>query len=51
MWCVLYGWTPEIFTTAVRGTAYGTAGALSRMYVLLPSAVQAVFIDRLAEEE
>lgn len=26
-------WTPEIFSTKVRGTACGTASALSRMYV------------------
>jgi hypothetical protein len=33
MWAVLYGWTPEIFGTEVRGTACGIASALSRMYV------------------
>jgi MFS family permease len=31
MWAVLYGWTPEIFATKVRGTACGTASALSRV--------------------
>ena len=31
MWAVLYGWTPEIFDTEVRGTACGTASALSRI--------------------
>ncbi|KAI0322023.1 MFS general substrate transporter [Amylostereum chailletii] len=31
MWAVLYGWTPEIFSTKVRGTACGTASALSRI--------------------
>ncbi|KAF8491171.1 MFS general substrate transporter [Russula emetica] len=31
MWAVLYGWTPEIFATTVRGTACGTASALSRV--------------------
>lgn len=31
MWAVLYGWTPEIFGTKVRGTACGTASALSRI--------------------
>ncbi|KAH9959805.1 major facilitator superfamily domain-containing protein [Russula dissimulans] len=31
MWAVLYGWTPEIFTTKVRGTACGAATALSRV--------------------
>ncbi|TRM63911.1 major facilitator superfamily domain-containing protein [Schizophyllum amplum] len=31
MWAVLYGWTPEIFSTAVRGTACGIASALSRI--------------------
>ncbi|KAF9493580.1 MFS general substrate transporter [Pleurotus eryngii] len=31
MWAVLYGWTPEIFTTKVRGTACGIASALSRI--------------------
>ena len=35
---MLYGWTPEIFGTKVRGTACGIASALSRVYVLtLPS--------------
>ncbi|KAJ7225962.1 MFS general substrate transporter, partial [Mycena pura] len=33
MWAVLYGWTPEIFATKVRGTACGIASALSRMWV------------------
>ncbi|KAF8907387.1 major facilitator superfamily domain-containing protein [Mucidula mucida] len=31
MWAVLYGWTPEIFGTKVRGTACGFASALSRI--------------------
>ncbi|KAF7299816.1 MFS general substrate transporter [Mycena chlorophos] len=31
MWAVLYGWTPEIFATKVRGTACGIASALSRI--------------------
>ncbi|KAI0290320.1 major facilitator superfamily domain-containing protein [Multifurca ochricompacta] len=31
MWAVLYGWTPEIFATKVRGTACGAASALSRV--------------------
>ncbi|KAJ6508275.1 MFS general substrate transporter [Mycena sanguinolenta] len=31
MWAVLYGWTPEIFNTKVRGTASGIASALSRI--------------------
>ncbi|KAF8215039.1 major facilitator superfamily domain-containing protein [Mycena galopus ATCC 62051] len=31
MWAVLYGWTPEIFATKVRGTAGGIASALSRI--------------------
>ncbi|KAH8114414.1 MFS general substrate transporter [Phellopilus nigrolimitatus] len=31
MWAILYGWTPEIFGTAVRGTACGSASALSRI--------------------
>ncbi|KAH8981894.1 MFS general substrate transporter [Lactarius akahatsu] len=31
MWAVLYGWTPEIFATRVRGTACGAASALSRI--------------------
>lgn len=31
MYAVLYGWTPEIFDTKVRGTACGIASALSRM--------------------
>ncbi|KAN0074636.1 Major facilitator superfamily domain containing protein [Tylopilus felleus] len=31
MYAVLYGWTPEIFGTRVRGTACGIASALSRI--------------------
>ncbi|CAE6455173.1 unnamed protein product [Rhizoctonia solani] len=31
MWAVLYGMTPEIFDTKVRGTACGTASALNRV--------------------
>ncbi|THU90987.1 MFS general substrate transporter [Dendrothele bispora CBS 962.96] len=31
MWAVLYGWTPEIFGTEIRGTACGIASALSRV--------------------
>jgi len=31
MWAVLYGWTPEIFGTKVRGSACGFASALSRI--------------------
>jgi sugar phosphate permease len=31
MWAVLYGMTPELFATEVRGTACGTASALSRI--------------------
>ena len=33
MWGILYGWTPEIFSTNVRGSACGFASALSRMCV------------------
>ena len=35
MWAILYGWTPEIFSINVRGSACGIASALSRMCVLL----------------
>ncbi|KAG7088038.1 hypothetical protein E1B28_012072 [Marasmius oreades] len=31
MYAVLYGWTPDIFGTEVRGTACGIASALSRI--------------------
>ncbi|KDQ62758.1 hypothetical protein JAAARDRAFT_149872 [Jaapia argillacea MUCL 33604] len=31
MWAVLYGWTPEIFDTKIRGSACGIASALSRI--------------------
>lgn len=31
MYAILYGWTPEIFSTGVRGTACGIATALSRI--------------------
>jgi len=31
MWAILYGWTPEIFSTNVRGSACGIASALSRI--------------------
>jgi len=31
MWAILYGWTPAIFSTNVRGTACGSASAFSRV--------------------
>ncbi|KAF9643245.1 MFS general substrate transporter [Thelephora ganbajun] len=31
MWAILYGWTPEVFSTNVRGSACGIASALSRI--------------------
>jgi len=31
MWAILYGWTPDIFSTNVRGSACGIASALSRI--------------------
>jgi len=31
MYAVLYGWTPELFGTKIRGTACGIASALSRI--------------------
>ncbi|KAF8610322.1 MFS general substrate transporter [Ceratobasidium sp. AG-I] len=31
MWAVLYGMTPEIFDTKIRGTACGTASAINRV--------------------
>ncbi|KZT44614.1 MFS general substrate transporter [Sistotremastrum suecicum HHB10207 ss-3] len=31
MWAILYGWTPTIFATELRGTACGSASALSRI--------------------
>jgi len=31
MWAILYGWTPAIFATSVRGTACGSASAFSRI--------------------
>ncbi|KAJ7647043.1 MFS general substrate transporter [Roridomyces roridus] len=31
MWSILYGWTPEIFATKVRGTACGMASGFSRI--------------------
>ncbi|KZT02036.1 MFS general substrate transporter [Laetiporus sulphureus 93-53] len=33
MWSILYGWTPGIFSTRVRGSATGIASALSSMQV------------------
>ena len=36
MWAILYGWTPEIFPTHMRGSACGIASALSRVCVVLP---------------
>lgn len=36
-WKHVLRWTPEIFGTKVRGTACGTASALSRMYVSSPT--------------
>jgi len=31
MYAILYGWTPEVFSTNVRGSACGIASALSRI--------------------
>jgi len=31
MWAILYGWTPEVFSTNVRGSACGIASALARI--------------------
>jgi hypothetical protein len=31
LYAVIYGYTPEVFTTEVRGTAVGTASALGRI--------------------
>ncbi|KAJ3771287.1 MFS general substrate transporter [Lentinula raphanica] len=48
MWAVLYGWTPEIFGTEIRGTACGIASALSRIGGMIAPALGGVFlmIDR-----
>ncbi|KIY51552.1 MFS general substrate transporter [Fistulina hepatica ATCC 64428] len=44
MWAVLYGWTPEIFSTKVRGTACGIASALSRIGGLIAPLVGGVLL-------
>ncbi|KAJ4482425.1 MFS general substrate transporter, partial [Lentinula aciculospora] len=44
MWAVLYGWTPEIFGTEIRGTACGIASALSRIGGMIAPALGGVFL-------
>jgi len=48
MWAVLYGWTPEIFGTEIRGTACGIASALSRIGGMIAPILGGLFlmIDR-----
>ncbi|KAE9403218.1 MFS general substrate transporter [Gymnopus androsaceus JB14] len=48
MWAVLYGWTPEIFGTEIRGTACGIASAMSRIGGMIAPVLGGVFlmIDR-----
>ncbi|KAF9066464.1 major facilitator superfamily domain-containing protein [Rhodocollybia butyracea] len=48
MYAILYGWTPEIFGTEIRGTACGIASALSRIGGMIAPVLGGVFlmIDR-----
>ncbi|KAG8889996.1 hypothetical protein FRB98_001431 [Tulasnella sp. 332] len=48
MWAVLYGMTPEIFPPHIRGTACGTASALSRIGGMIAPLLggQLLVIDR-----
>lgn len=45
MWAVLYGMTPEIFDTKVRGTACGTASALNRVGGMIAPVLGGVLLD------
>ncbi|KXT05329.1 hypothetical protein AC578_11075 [Pseudocercospora eumusae] len=43
---VLYGWTPEVFPAAIRGTATGLASTLGRLFgILAPIVAQSVIGD------
>ncbi|KIN93639.1 hypothetical protein M404DRAFT_170644 [Pisolithus tinctorius Marx 270] len=44
MYAILYGWTPEIFSTGVRGTACGIATALSRIGGMIAPLVGGVLL-------
>lgn len=43
-YAILYGWTPEIFSTGVRGTACGIATALSRIGGMIAPLVGGVLL-------
>ncbi|CAE6518522.1 unnamed protein product [Rhizoctonia solani] len=45
MWAVLYGMTPEIFDTKVRGTACGTASALNRVGGMIAPVAGGILLD------
>lgn len=45
MWSILYGMTPELFVTEVRGTACGTASALSRIGGVLAPLIGGVLVS------
>ncbi|KAJ1309991.1 hypothetical protein OPQ81_006748 [Rhizoctonia solani] len=45
MWAVLYGMTPEIFDTKIRGTACGTASALNRVGGMIAPVAGGILLD------
>ncbi|KAG8785689.1 hypothetical protein FRB91_000445 [Serendipita sp. 411] len=45
MWSILYGMTPELFVTEVRGTASGTASALSRVGGIIAPILGGFLVD------
>ncbi|KAG8810206.1 hypothetical protein FRC17_003056, partial [Serendipita sp. 399] len=45
MWSILYGMTPELFVTEVRGTASGTASALSRIGGIIAPLLGGFLVD------
>ncbi|KAG8737015.1 hypothetical protein FRC12_017314 [Ceratobasidium sp. 428] len=48
MWAVLYGMTPEIFETKVRGTACGIASALNRVGGMIAPILGGILIESSA---
>lgn len=45
MWSILYGMTPELFITEVRGTASGTASALSRVGGIMAPLIGGILVS------
>jgi MFS family permease len=44
LYAVIYGYTPEVFTTEVRGTAVGTASALGRIAGIISPIVSGILL-------